>query len=118
MYEVYIIKVDDRPVFAGRIDTSKKDPSATYKSKCKFFGEKYKGQATCEINMTTTEVDLANARASRLTREIAQGLAQTEDVNAVRKKPVRFGNGYPDNAYVEYEMVNGTWVLRKVDYAV
>lgn len=114
MYEVYVIKVDGRPVYAGRINIKMKSPHNTYKSKCRRFAEQYGGVAEHEVVLTTAEPGLANARVSRLTREIGLELAKSQPMNFVKRRRAFFispksKHHVPD---FEYVMVNGTWVLK------
>lgn len=114
MYEVYVIKVDGRPVYAGRINVEMKSPLNTYKSKCRRFAEEYGGVAEHEVVLVTAEPGLANARASRLTREIGAELAKSQPMNFVKRRRAFFIS--PKSKYhvpnFEYVMENGTWVLK------
>lgn len=118
MYEVYIIKVDGRPVYAGRVDVSKKSPIGTFKAKCRKMAEKYGQPAEHEVVLATPESGLANARVGRLTREINMELSKSEPVNFVKRRRAFFLSPRHPKPEHEYVMVNGTWVLRVVDCAV
>lgn len=120
MYVVYIIKVDGRPVYAGRINIEHKSPYNTYKAKCRKFAEQYGGEAEYEVVLTTPEPGLANARVSRLTREIGAELAKTQPMNFVKRRRAFFISPRSKLKAPEFEYVNenGTWVLREVASAV
>lgn len=118
MFEVYVIKVDGRPVATGRLNAAKRRTETAYRNLCKRFGAKHNGEAAYEVVLITEDIHLATSRATKLIKEIQQ--ADNGPTNHVKRRRACFigprSKAKPPK--FQYFIEDGLWVLKDVSNAV